>query len=1164
MRQTPGQLQLSATDLANHLACPHLTQQNLKAARGQLEPPRYRDLNTDILRARGFEHEAAYLAVLKARHGYEAARVADDAGETSAIEQTRTLMRQGVPVIVQAALADGMWHGRADVLLRTDTPSALGAYAYEVVDTKLALATRAETILQLCLYAELVEAIQGELPARIGVVTPAHLHGDRPEPQWYRTLDYMAYFRYVRGRLVRSVAEAPDTYPEPVPRCELCRWWPTCHRTWRNDDHLSFVAGAGRSQRRELVDHGITTLTALARTPLPIPFTPSRGARATYVGLREQARVQVAGRTRDDTYWEMKPVESERGLGRLPEPCPGDLYFDIEGDQFAGEGGLEYLLGVSYRDDDGRLSYRCFWSIPDSLESRESVREARAGERAAFEAFMDFLAERRARHPSLHVYHFDHYEPTALKRLMGRYAAREDDIDDLLRRHVFVDLHQVVREALIASVERYSIKDLERFYGFERSVGLHIAGEERARLEHAIELGTLDSVEPGTLSAVRAYNRDDCDSLASLQQWLESIRDRLEADGRPVPRPHPEIFETTEAFDARRARIEQLVASLTEGVPDDPAERSPVAHGRWLLAHCLDYYRRENKVAWWERFRLAECDVEAYLDEPNALGGLELVGRVGGTDRAPIHRYRFPRQEAVMRDADLFDESGTPLGSLEALDMHACTVDIRKRQDTRDHHPDGIYGATVYRMTALEDAVLEIAEWVAANGLDGTGPFRAARDLLLRHPPRLADGAGFDGTAASTAPDSLIDELGRFARTLDHGVLPVQGPPGSGKTYAGARVILTLVRAGRRVGVCANSHRVIQHLLSGVLAAAAEAGMTVAVGAKPKAKGDLDGTGIEAFTSNDRAEASVRAAADTQGAVHVLGGTKFLWSRPGMRRSVDVLMVDEASQISLTDALAIAPSAASLILIGDPRQLDQPQQGTHPPGVEVSALDQLLDGAATMPPTRGVFISRTRRLHPELCAFTSAAFYEDRLAAWPELGGQALIDCGPFDGAGLYFVPVPHTGNQSRSLEEVAVVRAIYEALLEGRWRDRAGDVRPIGPEDLLVVAPYNAQVGALSDVLPDARIGTVDKFQGQEAPVVIYSMATSSQADAPRGMEFLYSANRLNVATSRARCAVILVASPELFDVACRTPAQAALADGFCRYLELARPIPAPVGGDR
>jgi uncharacterized protein len=290
---------------------------------------------------------------------------------------------------------------------------------------------------------------------------------------------------------------------------------------------------------------------------------------------------------------------------------------------------------------------------------------------------------------------------------------------------------------------------------------------------------------------------------------------------------------------------------------------------------------------------------------------------------------------------------------------------------------------------------------------------------------------------------------------------------------------------------------------------------------------------------------------------HVVGGTAWVWSKENLAGAIDVLVVDEAGQMSLANVLACAQAARNLVLLGDPQQLEQPQKASHPERSELSALEYLLEGHDTMPEERGLFLGETWRLHPSVCSYTSELFYEGKLGSHPTLTAQTVSGMSPFTGTGLFYVPVAHEGNQNSSPEEAKRVSEIVKGLLAGvTWTNRLGESKPVTLREILIVAPYNAQVSEISERIPGARVGTVDKFQGQEAPIVIYSMATSSPEDAPHGMEFLFSRHRLNVATSRARCVCILVGNPVLFEPDCRTPEQMRMANAFCRYLELARTI--------
>lgn len=312
---------------------------------------------------------------------------------------------------------------------------------------------------------------------------------------------------------------------------------------------------------------------------------------------------------------------------------------------------------------------------------------------------------------------------------------------------------------------------------------------------------------------------------------------------------------------------------------------------------------------------------------------------------------------------------------------------------------------------------------------------------------------------------------------------------------------------------------------------------------------DIDDPRVQLETKNPPVLDALR------GGCRLAAGTAWLWAREEAHGAVDVLVVDEAAQMSLANVLAVSQAAPNMVLLGDPQQLEQPLQGSHPDGTEVSALAHLIGSRETIEVGRGLFLEETWRLHPAICEFTSEMFYEGKLHSRPGLDQQRVIADGALSGAGLRYLPVIHAGNQSSSDEEVKQIDLLVNSLVSKTgWVDRKGTQRALNWDDVLIIAPYNAQVFKLQARLPEARIGTVDKFQGQEAPIVVYSMTTSTPTDAPRGMEFLHSLHRLNVATSRAQGMCILVGSPALFSPECGNERQMRLANSFCRYLELAQ----------
>ena len=1174
MRHADGQLLFSATDLSRHLSCSHLTSLRRAVALGTIErPPPYDDPRADVLKQRGLEHEQHLLEQFTARGGTVEIITAPDTPfpeRDPAVAATRTeeAMRRGADVIYQGRLQDedGLWSGYPDFLLRVDRASRLGDWSYEALDAKLARTARGEALLQLLLYSDLLSQAQGIDPERMHLA----LGGTNSEGTTaFRVAEYAAYYRAVRRRFEAHAAVPPETYPEPVSHCDICDWKQSCARRRRGDDHLSLVAGITRGQRRRLVERGVTTMTDLAAVGLPLAPPLESVSAGALTRIREQARLQVQGqRERRPVHELITPVEADKGLASLPEPSDGDLFFDLEGDAFAADGGFEYLFGVADRNG----GYDASWALDPEREKQ------------AFERFIDRVMARRAQYPGLHIYHYGAYETTAVKRLMSRYATREDDVDRLLRGRVFVDLHRVVRQGLRASVESYSIKNLEPFYGYARDVDLTAATRALVRFEAALESGHAEGTAEALRAEIEGYNRDDCLSTLRLAEWLEACRTELEGQiETAVPRPAVREEETDQEQETTSETAE-LFQALTAGLPVDDDELDDDQRARRLLAYLLEFHRREDKSTWWEFFDRCGLRGEEFIENRATLGGLTYVGETGRVKRSIVHRYRFPEQAHDIRTDDSPKNPATAesaefkwgfCGTVAEVDDAAKTIDLKRGSNSPVPHPEALIPLEVVKSGVLQASLVRLATDVASNGFPPDSPRRAAFDLLRRSPPRLEtpvsqpNPQGPDSPASLVAPgETPLEAVRRVARQLDRSILPVQGPPGSGKTHTGAQAILDLLADGQRVGVTANSHKVISNLLGAVCEAAdarleadpsapGEPAAPVDVRGIQKAKDD-DGCPDERIVQTSTNDAV--AAALASGEANLAGGTAWLWAREEMAGAVDVVVIDEAGQMSLANTLAVSQAASSLVLLGDPRQLDQPIQGIHPPGADVSALGHLLGGSATADPARGVFLDQTWRMHPDVCGFTTEQFYEKRLRSRSHLDRQIVIGPGPLSGHGLRFIPVEHAGNTNASDDEAERVAALVRELLDADavWIDQNGVQEPLRLAEILIVAPYNAHVATLRTRLPDgARVGTVDKFQGQEAPIVIYSMATSSADEAPRGMEFLYSLHRLNVATSRARCVAAIVASPALFAPECRTPEQMRLANPFCRFLELAHATP-------
>ena len=1162
MQIVDGNLVYSATDLVGFLECGHLTSLERAAVSGHLKRPVREDPVLDRITQRGQLHEERFLEALEA-DGVEVVRFDQDPGLplgqrlAEGRDLTLDAMRAGADVIHQAVLFDGKRLGFADFLRRIPQPSGLGDWSYEVWDTKLARHAKASAVLQLCMYSKLLSEIQGRAPAQMHLA----LGGVQRETVSFRFADYAAYHRLVarefEATLDGTPVYPPATAPEPVEHCAVCRWSGECSAWWRAQDDLSLVANLSSRQRHALHDVGVTTRSRLAEPLQTMDRRPAGVGREALERVHAQARIQVEGEQAGEMLSERLDPPRDRdgalvpnhGLLMLPEPSEGDLFFDIEGDPFFSSDevdGIEYLFGViepGRTDESGGPAFHAFWST-------EGGTVTTGGERRAFEEFIDLVMERLATDPNLHIYHYAPYEPTAVKRLAGRHGTREEEIDRLLRGGVFVDLHRAVRQGIRASVESYSIKRLEPLYGFTRDIDLRNAGDSIVEFETWLELGEEDGREE-LLVEIEEYNRDDCVSTMHLRDWLEGQRTMLEDElGPELPRPSVPQPEETEDSEAQKA-VNALVDALTFGLPESIEEMDDIERGRWLLAQLLNWHRREAKSFWWRYFYLAnELTDEERFEESDALAMLTFQD--SWPDPAPrarstIHRFRFPPQEHAIRvDSQPHDpETRRPVGTVFFLDDDQGVIDIRLGNGRPVPTATSLVPFDFFGPGPKPESLQRLARWVLDHGMESHGEYRAARDLLGRQSPRFV---GSEEQGLLAPGETTEAAARRIASSLDESYLAIQGPPGSGKSTVGAQMIVDLVEQGKRIGVTANSHKVIGELLAKAAEAAEKRRVRVRIGQRSSSEPTFG----DAILLKDNP-----AALDALegGSVDVVGGTTWLWAREEMTGTVDVLFIDEAGQMSLADAVAASPCAASLVLLGDPQQLDQPLQGTHPPGAERSVLAHLLDGERVMPDGLGLFLDGSWRLHPEISAYTSEVFYEGRLHSHR---GRELLDLSgvfPLSGTGIRFLPVAHSGQSSESPEEAGRVARIIQGLLgsDPTYTDAEGAVHELTGSDVLVITPYNAQVRAITEALPGFRIGTVDKFQGQEAPISIYSMATSSSEEAPHGMEFLYSLNRLNVATSRARCLAVVVASPELLRVRCRTPRQMRLANAVARLVEMA-----------
>ncbi|MGF6824080.1 putative RecB family nuclease [Microbacterium sp. ZKA21] len=1079
----------------------------------------------------GDVHELNVLQAYRDRFGagvHEVSKVSsrEAASLAAVVAETNDALRSDARVLFQAAFSTDEFVGFADFLLRDDVGR------WRVQDSKLARSARVTALMQLAAYVDQLDGLgilrSDEVDLILGDGTLSTHAVD----------DLLPLFRVRRARLRALIADrciadgasgAPlawgddrgDLQINACGRCATCDEQVIAHRD------LLMVARMRPVQRQKLRAAGILTIDDLAvAADAPVGMNAD-----TFAALRTQARLQ-AGVPADADAAPPFELVSAHAIGLMPRPSHGDIFFDFEGDPLYTEPtdtggkpdwGIDYLFGWI----DNAEQYSALWA------------HTFADEKRALLDFLDFVKVRRQAHPDMHIYHYAPYETSHLSAMAARYGVGEADVDRLLRDGVFVDLYPLVLRSVRVGSRSYSIKKLEPLYmGDEvRTSDVQKGDDSIVQYVQAREL--LDAGQHAEADDILAdladYNRYDCVSTRRLRDWLIGLA--KQAGVRPAP---PDDIEAR-AYEPSPLSL----ALLADGEAAAHAGGDGEVHR--VAAAAIDYYPREAKSFWqghfqrlrepvsvWEQTRdVLRVDIERSREiEDWAVGEgnrtltrlVELRGEVApgstlGIGGRPFALYETPAPFG----ADMLSRVIHVPHEVEIVEVLDDGYVVRERAvqgETWSDLPLALTPASPPNAASQQKAIEEWAQAVHLAAPDF--PRDAATDILRRAVPRTVSGA-----ALPAPDDSTIDAIVRGILDLDRSYIAVQGPPGTGKTFTGSQVIARLVRDhGFKVGVVAQSHAIVETLLGRVI----EDGVPAArVAKKPK---DADAEHPFTVINKDGMAAFIGEHPDG----FVVGGTAWDFSntRRVERDGLDLLVIDEAGQFSLASTIAVAAGAKNLLLLGDPQQLPQVSQGTHPEPVDTSALGWVMAGQQVLDPAHGYFLANSWRMHPAVAEPVSRLAYAGRLASAPGTESRLVDGAEP----GVHVTPVRHRGNATQSPEEAAEVLRIVQNLLGRGYTDgMTGEApRALDQADIIVVAPYNAQKQLIHEVLTDAGydripVGTVDNFQGKEAVVSITSLAASSGRDAPRGPEFLLLQNRLNVAISRAKSVAYLVHSPALLD---------------------------------
>jgi predicted RecB family nuclease len=1099
----------------------------------------------ELLAKKGDQHEELYLEKLRDEFGSENI-VQIVADKKTAGKATLDAMQSGCKVIVQAYLQRDNFAGYADFLVRVEGKSDLGDYYYEAWDTKLARSTRPYFAIQLACYSWMLASLQGYMPDE-GVVVLGNGIKDR-----FRMAALYSYFKSIKHQfldLQNNFTSDEATRPDPALESDFGAWASYAKSLLIETDSLSLVAGISKKQIKHLYDANITTLTQLAE--LNVTDAIKGISSETFGKIQAQAEIQHFSKGQNKPHFKVIVHDNGKGLSSLPGPSSQDVFFDIEGHPLY-EGGLEYLWGVSYHDKDavkGKAhAFKDWWAHDHEQEKK------------AFEGFIDWVYARWQQEPTMHVYHYASYEITAINKLSTREYTRQQEVTEMLQNGVFIDLYKVVKNGLLIGEPRYSIKNVEHLYREKRTTDVANGGESIVFYENWQEQNGAENwkqqangyqswlKDPDnfdwsawqTLKDIRDYNIDDCESTLELVDWL---REQQTISG--VSYSPPETLVQKEKTDRqisnqqkREILIARQQALIDRFENDDTLKDDPRAK---TLASLLHFYDRERKPQIWSYFERLEKTDDQLLDDDTVVFDITLI--TSKYDEGKLLCTGTYNKDQAIR-TDKISTATLQGGDVKANKITFTELDAHKGEISFEIKADDEVALQQPKLTlfgdesrintdTLENRLCDITEQYFNDGsLSGV-----LKTILDRAMPQFSSTESPLPVSRTRYPDDTeyLQAMVKVIASLDKTCLCIQGPPGSGKTYTAKHVIQALVNDGKRVGIMSNSHAAIMNLMKELPQLLPNANLAKVGGYKKKDLFRIDYPEDIYPNLEFRTGMSFTKKAPYEN-FSVVGATVYGFAKDiCYEHPLDYLFVDEASQVALANLVAVTGCAKNIVLMGDQMQLEQPIQGAHPEPADKSALEFMLKGHAVIPEDQGVFLERTYRMHPDVCKPLSEIVYEGKLTSDKKTELQSINIGRPnIDRPNLITKPygilpitVNHQGNTQSSEEEVLKIQQLIAELKTGTFTNNEGIVSPIRDENILVIAPYNMQVNLLKEKLKgDLKIGTIDKFQGQEAPIVIISMAVSDVAESSRGLDFVFDINRLNVAVSRAQALAIIVAN--------------------------------------
>ena len=1097
--------------LKNYLNCKHII--FFEANKNKLGIKKKDKNISDLKRLeKGNLHEDEYYKLLKNKYS----KVIDikklNISSEEKYQKTIESMKAGFDIIRGGYLKDDKWSGEFDFLQKSEKyKSNLGEYSYEVIDTKNTSGVKTDHIIQVGMYSYLLEKIQGLTPRSFFILLKDL---KKEEIKVSQVNEFFLENKSQYELFIKN--DLNKTKPEKCDHCQICDWQEVCENEWKVKRHLNQVGGNNKNYIKKFKKNNINTIDDLAKIDVKKKIENLK--EEVLQKLKKQAELQLIYEKTGKPCLEIitKNISEPKGFNLLPKPSSVDLFFDLESvPDHIYSGKLEYLFGIYYVEDN-KETYIPFWA------------HSKDEEKNSLKRFFKLTKDHFKKYPDAKIYHYASYEITALEKLTSFHKVHGIDYDHYLHMGKFVDLFRVTKQAILVSENSYSIKNLEKFYNFERKGDVQKGDKSE---QYYIEW--METKNQKLLDELQSYNLQDCKSTYELRNWLLSIK----------PNNTKWLTPSKEIIELRDKEIKFL--DYQEKLEKTKVKDKELIN---ILKDIHGFYNRENKPDWREYFDRKYFSHTELIDDIECIGNMKKVGDITQEKRSYVFKYAFEEQEFKLKEGkratianNLFPDQTDDAGAIVELNHEKKYIKL-KRGTKAGHLPDQL---SIGPGSPFDPSKLELSTYNFIDSvLDQTGEFQSLRRLLQKENPKIK---GIKKGEKILKTNNFFEEIPNIISNLDNSYIYLQGPPGTGKTTQAANAIVELIKKNKKVAITANSHKVIHNLIEKVEITATEKKVNFK-GLKAGRTNDVDTVYNGKFVVTSSRDTDFIYGVKDKTTL-LFAGTKYHLSNGYYDSKIDYLFIDEAGQISVADLIVLGQIAKNIVLIGDQNQLGQPTKGSHPGLSGKSILEFLLEGQDTISEDKGIFLNKTYRLHPKINEFTSSSFYENRLITDEQTKNRKILfkDKGFFSESGIYYLDMNHEDNIQTSQEECDEIKKIVDGFIGQDYFDGKKN-RKITIKDILIISPYNAQVNLIGFNLKnkEARVGTIDKFQGQEAPITIISMTSSDPENLPRNKEFFFSRNRLNVAISRAQCISIILFNSNLLKFAPKTVDHVKLINNF------------------